>query len=168
MRYFHAGTRGNMQSWFHKPRFAIEGVIFRYDPDNDTITKIKSVPPKDLLINITGSWRGEIYFSRPNSKVLINVLAISWSRNVISSLISKHYPSSPRRHYLMRTNSRMNHEKYGKKSQISSMQKNGGKPQESSKELRASKGKTQLQGKSVMRNGCQSILSGKRWEEGQS
>ena len=68
----------------------------------------------------------------------------------------------------MKTNSPMNHEKYGKKSQISSMPRNGGKPQESNKESRASKGKMQLQGKSVMRNGSQSILSGKRWEEGQS
>jgi oxysterol-binding protein-related protein 9/10/11 len=56
-----------------KPKFHVEGVIFRYDPENDTIDKIKSIPDKDILIILTGSWKGEIYFSKPGSKVFLFV-----------------------------------------------------------------------------------------------
>jgi oxysterol-binding protein-related protein 9/10/11 len=56
-----------------KPKFHVEGVIFRYDPENDTIDKIKSIPEKDILIILTGSWKGEIYFSKPGSKVFLFV-----------------------------------------------------------------------------------------------
>jgi len=47
----------------------VEGVIFRYDPENDSIDKLKAVPEKDILMIITGSWQGAIYYSKPGSSV---------------------------------------------------------------------------------------------------
>ncbi|KAL1995381.1 hypothetical protein VTN49DRAFT_1568 [Thermomyces lanuginosus] len=45
------------------PRNRVEGVIFRYDPANDTRTKIKDVPKSDILARIHGSWHGKIFYT---------------------------------------------------------------------------------------------------------
>lgn len=46
-----------------KTQNKVEGVIFRYDPENDNKTKIKDVPDKDVLARITGNWKEKLYFS---------------------------------------------------------------------------------------------------------
>lgn len=51
------------ESWLGKPQNRVEGVIFKYDPMNDNITKTKDVPEKDILARISGAWREIIYFS---------------------------------------------------------------------------------------------------------
>ena len=48
----------------------VQGVIFKYDPDNDK-TKIKDVPDKDVLARIEGNWQEKVYYtlgSQPFSK----------------------------------------------------------------------------------------------------
>ncbi|CAG8700230.1 12445_t:CDS:2, partial [Racocetra persica] len=46
------------ERWIGKPKFAIEGKIFRYDPHNDDIKKLKNIDDKDVVAEISGSWRG--------------------------------------------------------------------------------------------------------------
>lgn len=55
-------------SWIGRAQYKVEGVVFRYDPDNDTVTKIKDAPENDILARITGSWHGQINFILPGKK----------------------------------------------------------------------------------------------------
>lgn len=41
----------------------MEGIIFTYDPENDTKTKIKDVPEKDVLGRIEGCWTDKVYYT---------------------------------------------------------------------------------------------------------
>ncbi|RIB09187.1 oxysterol-binding protein [Gigaspora rosea] len=56
------------ERWIGKPKFAIEGKIFRYDPNNDDIKKLKSVDDKDVVAEIYGSWRGQVHATRLDNK----------------------------------------------------------------------------------------------------
>ncbi|KAB8269644.1 hypothetical protein BDV30DRAFT_216517 [Aspergillus minisclerotigenes] len=49
--------------WIGRAQNRVEGVVFRYDPDMDTTTKIKDVPESDILAKISGSWHGQVYFT---------------------------------------------------------------------------------------------------------
>ena len=51
------------EGWIGRAQYKVEGVIFRYDPDKDTTTKIKDVPEGDVLGRISGSWHGKIYYT---------------------------------------------------------------------------------------------------------
>lgn len=55
------------EGWIGRAQNRVEGVIFRYDPDNDSSTKIKDVPQSDILARISGSWHGKIYVTFPGS-----------------------------------------------------------------------------------------------------
>ena len=46
-----------------RARFAVEGVVFRYDPENDVIDKIKAVPDEKVVGVVQGTWRGKIYYT---------------------------------------------------------------------------------------------------------
>jgi hypothetical protein len=41
----------------------VQGVIFTYDPNNDTKTKIKEVADKEVLARIEGNWQDKIYYT---------------------------------------------------------------------------------------------------------
>ncbi|GAB1205697.1 hypothetical protein APSETT445_004376 [Aspergillus pseudonomiae] len=49
--------------WIGRAQNRVEGVVFRYDPDIDTTTKIKDVPESDILAKISGSWHGQVYYT---------------------------------------------------------------------------------------------------------
>lgn len=51
------------EGWIGKAQNKVEGIIFKYDPENDTKERIKDVPEKDILAYINGNWRDKIYFS---------------------------------------------------------------------------------------------------------
>ncbi|TVY93527.1 Oxysterol-binding protein-like protein [Lachnellula willkommii] len=51
------------EGWLGKTQNKIEGVVFRYDPENDNKTSIKDVPAKDVLARIQGNWKEKVYFS---------------------------------------------------------------------------------------------------------
>ncbi|KIN01033.1 hypothetical protein OIDMADRAFT_198144 [Oidiodendron maius Zn] len=51
------------EGWLGKTQNKIEGVIFRYDPENDNKTRIRDVPEKDILARTFGSWREKQYYS---------------------------------------------------------------------------------------------------------
>lgn len=56
-------------------------MIFKYDPKNDNITKIKDVSDKDILARIEGAWTDKVYYTlgnKPFNKAAVSlVLAAS-------------------------------------------------------------------------------------------
>ena len=63
------------EGWLGKAQNRLKGVIFTYDPDNDSKTKIKDVPEKDILATLQGCWHEEIFYTPAGSKVRPSV---SW------------------------------------------------------------------------------------------
>ncbi|KAL3486177.1 putative oxysterol binding protein [Aspergillus germanicus] len=55
------------EGWISRAQNKVEGVIFRYNPDKDTITRIKDVPEGDALAKISGSWHGQLYYTLAGS-----------------------------------------------------------------------------------------------------
>lgn len=67
------------EGWLGRSQNKVMGVIFNYDPDNDTKTKIKDVPEKDVLARIEGSWQDKVYYtlgSQPFAKAQEKLLLI--------------------------------------------------------------------------------------------
>ncbi|KAK6498546.1 hypothetical protein TWF481_011134 [Arthrobotrys musiformis] len=56
------------EPWVGRSKYRVEGVIFKYDPENDTITRIKDVPDKDVKARIDGCWISELYYTLAGSK----------------------------------------------------------------------------------------------------
>ncbi|KAJ5219800.1 hypothetical protein N7468_009004 [Penicillium chermesinum] len=64
------------EGWIGRSQHRLEGVIFRFNPDKDTTTRIKDVAEKDVVARISGSWHGKITYTVAGSKesqVLIDV-----------------------------------------------------------------------------------------------
>jgi hypothetical protein len=57
------------EGWLGKTQHRVDGVVFKYDPENDTKSKIKDVPEADILARIEGSWVDKIFVTLPNSTV---------------------------------------------------------------------------------------------------
>lgn len=57
------------EGWLGRTQNRVEGIIFHYDPENDTKTKIKDVPEKDILAKIEGNWQDKLYFTLSKSPV---------------------------------------------------------------------------------------------------
>ena len=58
------------EGWLGKAQNRMEGVIFRYDPENDDKTQIKQVPQEDILAKFGGNWKEKIFVSfAPDFKV---------------------------------------------------------------------------------------------------
>ncbi|KAG9291873.1 hypothetical protein G9A89_012158 [Geosiphon pyriformis] len=77
------------ERWLGKPKFAIEGKIFRYDPENDEIKKFKNIKDNDVVAEISGSWRGEVYakFADAEEKrLLLDMEPINPIRKVVKPL----------------------------------------------------------------------------------
>ncbi|PYH95211.1 oxysterol-binding protein-like protein 1 [Aspergillus ellipticus CBS 707.79] len=51
------------EGWIGRAQNKVEGVVFRYDPDRDVITRIKDVPEGDVLARISGSWHGQVFYT---------------------------------------------------------------------------------------------------------
>ncbi|KAL1919830.1 uncharacterized protein VTP21DRAFT_1761 [Calcarisporiella thermophila] len=70
------------ERWFNKPKFQVEGVVFRYDPTNESdlaINRIKQIPKSQQIIcRLKGSWRGEIWveFEEKEKRLLIDMEAL--------------------------------------------------------------------------------------------
>ncbi|CAO2656273.1 Nn.00g050760.m01.CDS01 [Neocucurbitaria sp. VM-36] len=54
------------EGWLGRSQNKVLGVIFKYDPDNDNITKIKDVSDKDVHARIEGCWQDKIYYTLGN------------------------------------------------------------------------------------------------------
>jgi hypothetical protein len=63
------------EGWLGRSQNKVHGVIFKYDPKNDNITKIKDVSDKDVLARIEGNWQEKVYYtlgSKPFAKVSVS------------------------------------------------------------------------------------------------
>ena len=58
------------EGWLGKTQNRVLGVIFNYDPDNDSMTRIKDVPEKDVLARIDGCWQDQVRYTMKDSKVM--------------------------------------------------------------------------------------------------
>ncbi|KAL1871032.1 hypothetical protein VTK73DRAFT_2305 [Phialemonium thermophilum] len=51
------------EGWLTRSTNKVEGIIFRYDPDNDDKVNIKDVPEEDILVRLGGAWREKVVFT---------------------------------------------------------------------------------------------------------
>ena len=72
------------EGWLGKTQNKVEGVIFRYDPENDNITRTRDVPEKDILGRISGNWREKMFFTLGNKGVSSHPSLCSVSNFTIS------------------------------------------------------------------------------------
>ncbi|CAO1602862.1 hypothetical protein XANCAGTX0491_006460 [Xanthoria calcicola] len=56
------------EGWLGKAQNRVLGVIFQYDPDNDSMAKIKDVPEKDVLARIDGCWQDQVRYTMKDTK----------------------------------------------------------------------------------------------------
>lgn len=56
LRYYDDG-------WLGRSTNKMEGIIFRYDPENDDKTRITDVPEADILVRLGGAWKEKIVFT---------------------------------------------------------------------------------------------------------
>lgn len=64
------------EGWLGKTQNKINGVIYRYNPDKDNITRLKDVPDKEILAKIEGNWHEKIYYTLSGEKVSSGVLLL--------------------------------------------------------------------------------------------
>ncbi len=64
------------EGWIGKAQNKVQGVIFRYDPDDDVITRIRDVPEKDVLARVSGNWRDKLYFTLGPTDVSLSLAFI--------------------------------------------------------------------------------------------
>lgn len=63
------------EGWLGRSQNLVKGVIFKYDPKNDNITKIKDVSDKEVLARIEGAWTDKVYYtlgSKPFNKTAVS------------------------------------------------------------------------------------------------
>ncbi|KAM4056617.1 oxysterol-binding protein [Hirsutella rhossiliensis] len=51
------------EGWLGRTTNKIDGVIFKYDPENDDKTRVQDVPEKDVLARLNGPWREKVIFT---------------------------------------------------------------------------------------------------------
>ncbi|KAK3305736.1 uncharacterized protein B0T15DRAFT_207845 [Chaetomium strumarium] len=56
LRYYDDG-------WLGRSTNKVEGIIFRYDPENDDKQKISDVPEEEILVRLGGAWKEKIVFT---------------------------------------------------------------------------------------------------------
>ena len=63
------------EGWLGRSQNRVLGVIFKYDPNNDNITKIRDVADKDVHARIEGCWQDKIFYTlgnKPFNKVPVS------------------------------------------------------------------------------------------------
>lgn len=57
------------EPWIGKPKYAVEGVVFRHNSESSAkVDQIKDVPDDLVIARIEGCWKGKIYISNPRSR----------------------------------------------------------------------------------------------------
>jgi hypothetical protein len=101
------------EGWLGRTTNKIDGVIFKYDPENDDKSRVQDVPDEDVLARLSGPWKERVVFTlgpRPvvSERVALHVSKANSSRNpslskssssLLTSLLSTSHPrlSLPRR-----------------------------------------------------------------------
>ena len=51
------------EGWLGRTTNKIDGIIFKYDPENDNKTRVQDVPEADILARISGPWKEKVVFT---------------------------------------------------------------------------------------------------------
>ncbi|UPK89424.1 hypothetical protein LCI18_000359 [Fusarium solani-melongenae] len=51
------------EGWLGRTTNKIDGVVFKYDPENDTKTRVQDVPDEDVLARLSGPWKEKVIFT---------------------------------------------------------------------------------------------------------
>lgn len=84
------------ESWLGKPKFALEGLVFAYDPNKPEEVgwnKLKSVPTERVVAQYEGAWRKQIKWKRKGEKdwrVLIDMDALDLVPKDVRPLTDQH------------------------------------------------------------------------------
>lgn len=73
------------ESWVGKSQNRVQGVIFRYDPDKDTKTRIKDVSDSDIIGRVEGCWQEQMYFTKGSKSFDKSVRQVHLSASTIVS-----------------------------------------------------------------------------------
>ncbi|PTB61985.1 hypothetical protein BBK36DRAFT_24061 [Trichoderma citrinoviride] len=81
------------EGWLGRTTNKIDGVIFKYDPENDDKTRVQDVPDEDVLARLSGPWKERVVFSlgpRPmknvppeEQHVIIDILPLNVAPKVL-------------------------------------------------------------------------------------
>lgn len=74
------------EGWLSRHQNKLEGVVFRYDPNNDNITKPKDVPGSAVLARLSGCWQDKIYYTPAGSneaRLLIDITPLSAATKIL-------------------------------------------------------------------------------------
>ncbi|KAL7910928.1 hypothetical protein GGI35DRAFT_446025 [Trichoderma velutinum] len=83
------------EGWLGRTTNKIDGVIFKYDPENDDKNRVQDVPDEDVLARLSGPWKEKVVFSlgpRPmktvpveEQHVIIDILPLNVAPKVLPS-----------------------------------------------------------------------------------
>jgi hypothetical protein len=51
------------EGWLGRSTNKVDGVIFRYDPENDNKSRVQDVPDEDVLARLSGPWKERVFFT---------------------------------------------------------------------------------------------------------
>lgn len=60
------------EGWLGRTTNKIDGVIFKYDPENDDKTRVQDVADEDVLARLSGPWREKVVFTLGPRPVVSN------------------------------------------------------------------------------------------------
>jgi hypothetical protein len=67
------------EGWIGRTTNKIDGVVFKYDPENDDKTRVQDVPEADVLARVSGPWREKVVFTLgPRPVVSLLVFGPRW------------------------------------------------------------------------------------------
>ncbi|KAI9816510.1 MAG: hypothetical protein M1827_001642 [Pycnora praestabilis] len=100
------------EGWLGKTQNKVQGVMFNYDPENDSKKRIKDVPDKDILGTLEGCWWDKVYFTlaKSSEKHLLVDLTPLFPIPKIIPPIEQQLPNESRRFWTDVTNSILNRE----------------------------------------------------------
>lgn len=80
------------EGWLGRTTNKIDGVVFKYDPENDDKTRVQDVPEEDVLARLYGPWRESVVFTLGSRPVVSNH---SWIISLRRQLIAKSRGRNP-------------------------------------------------------------------------
>jgi hypothetical protein len=51
------------EGWLGRTTNKIDGVVFKYDPENDDKLRVQDVPDEDVLARLSGPWKEKVMFT---------------------------------------------------------------------------------------------------------
>lgn len=85
------------EGWLRGSTNKMDGVVFRYDPDNDDKTKIKDVPEEDVVIRLHGAWKEKIQFTLgPKPFVCFRIFCSACQLCVLTAFSQDSHPPEAR------------------------------------------------------------------------